>query len=229
MLKSTQCTQTILGAAGSGASGSSTMRARLFIPDGRPDHASGGDRAQAIMDERGQDARGFRDSARRFRSPDRLARAAPGCRRDKRSWRRRPGPDEVRARWRVRSGAISRALRAARSFSRPQASLRISRPRCYPVLPVFLTQTLKANASIVGLVEGFAQAAQNIDRPADALVRTMARHRTAGAGSGAGRTQLIYATAIHLPQILPPRSIWRTRSLGSGLSISWSGKRNFAG
>ena len=30
------------------------------------------------------------------------------------------------------------------------------------------------------------------DRPADALVRTMARHRTAGAGSGAGRTQLIY-------------------------------------
>src|SRR5271165_7508410 len=64
------------------------------------------------------------------------------------------------------------------------------------------------------------------DRPADALVRTMARHRTAGAGSGAGRTQLIYATAIHLPQILPPRSIWQTRSLGSGLSISWSGKRN---
>ena len=33
-------------------------------------------------------------------------------------------------------------------------------------------------------------------------VRTMARHRTTGAGSGAGRTQLIYATAIHLPQTL---------------------------
>src|SRR5437764_3627074 len=32
----------------------------------------------------------------------------------------------------------------------------------YPVLPVFLTQTLKANGSIVGLVDGFAQAAQNI-------------------------------------------------------------------
>ncbi len=32
----------------------------------------------------------------------------------------------------------------------------------YPVLPVFLTQTLKASGSIVGLVEGFAQAAQNI-------------------------------------------------------------------
>ena len=32
----------------------------------------------------------------------------------------------------------------------------------YPVLPVFLTQTLKASGSIVGLVEGFAQAMQNI-------------------------------------------------------------------
>jgi len=32
----------------------------------------------------------------------------------------------------------------------------------YPVLPVFLTGTLKASGSIVGLVEGFAQAAQNI-------------------------------------------------------------------
>lgn len=32
----------------------------------------------------------------------------------------------------------------------------------YPVLPVFLTQTLKASGSIVGLVDGFAQATQNI-------------------------------------------------------------------
>ena len=32
----------------------------------------------------------------------------------------------------------------------------------YPVLPVFLTRTLRASGSIVGLVEGFAQAAQNI-------------------------------------------------------------------
>src|SRR5438045_8541929 len=32
----------------------------------------------------------------------------------------------------------------------------------YPVLPMFLTQTLKASGSIVGLVDGFAQAAQNI-------------------------------------------------------------------
>src|ERR1700720_1339382 len=32
----------------------------------------------------------------------------------------------------------------------------------YPVLPIFLTQTLHATGSIVGLVDGFAQALQNI-------------------------------------------------------------------
>jgi MFS family permease len=32
----------------------------------------------------------------------------------------------------------------------------------YPVLPVFLTETLKASGSIVGLIDGFAQATQNI-------------------------------------------------------------------
>ena len=38
----------------------------------------------------------------------------------------------------------------------------ISTEMLYPVLPMFLTQTLKASGSIVGLVDGFAQAAQNI-------------------------------------------------------------------
>ena len=38
----------------------------------------------------------------------------------------------------------------------------ISTEMLYPVLPVFLPQTLKASGSIVGLVDGFAQAAQNI-------------------------------------------------------------------
>jgi len=38
----------------------------------------------------------------------------------------------------------------------------ISTEMLYPVLPLFLTQTLKATGSIVGLVEGFAQAIQNI-------------------------------------------------------------------
>jgi MFS family permease len=38
----------------------------------------------------------------------------------------------------------------------------ISTEMLYPVLPSFLTQTLKASGSIVGLVDGFAQASQNI-------------------------------------------------------------------
>src|SRR6202035_905467 len=38
----------------------------------------------------------------------------------------------------------------------------ISTEMLYPVLPTFLTQTLKAGGSIVGLVDGFAQASQNI-------------------------------------------------------------------
>ncbi len=38
----------------------------------------------------------------------------------------------------------------------------ISTEMLYPVLPVFLTQTLHANGSIVGLVDGFAQAVQNL-------------------------------------------------------------------
>ena len=38
----------------------------------------------------------------------------------------------------------------------------VSTEMLYPVLPVFLTQTLKVGGSIVGLVEGCAQAVQNI-------------------------------------------------------------------
>jgi hypothetical protein len=38
----------------------------------------------------------------------------------------------------------------------------ISTEMLYPVLPIFLTQTLKASGTVVGLVEGVAQATQNI-------------------------------------------------------------------
>jgi MFS family permease len=38
----------------------------------------------------------------------------------------------------------------------------ISTEMLYPVLPIFLTQTLKASGSVVGLVEGIAGATQNI-------------------------------------------------------------------
>src|SRR4051794_20368209 len=38
----------------------------------------------------------------------------------------------------------------------------VSTEMLYPVLPVFLTQTLGAGPVVVGLVEGVAQAAQNV-------------------------------------------------------------------
>src|SRR5205807_4822726 len=38
----------------------------------------------------------------------------------------------------------------------------ISTEMLYPVLPIFLTQTLHASGSVVGLVEGIAGATQNI-------------------------------------------------------------------
>jgi MFS family permease len=38
----------------------------------------------------------------------------------------------------------------------------ISSEMLYPVLPIFLTQTLKAGGSLVGLIEGVAEATQNI-------------------------------------------------------------------
>lgn len=38
----------------------------------------------------------------------------------------------------------------------------VSTEMLYPVLPIFLTQTLHASGSIVGIVEGIAQATQNI-------------------------------------------------------------------
>src|SRR5579872_7474091 len=38
----------------------------------------------------------------------------------------------------------------------------ISTEMLYPVLPIFLTETLHVGGSIVGLVDGFAQALQNI-------------------------------------------------------------------
>ncbi len=40
----------------------------------------------------------------------------------------------------------------------------ISTEMLYPVLPIFLTQTLHASGSVVGLVEGIAQATQNMGR-----------------------------------------------------------------
>src|SRR5215469_15027780 len=38
----------------------------------------------------------------------------------------------------------------------------ISSEMLYPILPIFMTQTLHASGSVVGLVEGIAEATQNI-------------------------------------------------------------------
>ena len=43
---------------------------------------------------------------------------------------------------------------------------------------------------------------QALDRPADALVRAMGHHRTAGAGSGSSRTPLIHPAPFRAPRIL---------------------------
>src|SRR4051794_36911348 len=38
----------------------------------------------------------------------------------------------------------------------------ISTEMLYPILPVFLTQTLKAGGSVVGIIEGIAETTQNM-------------------------------------------------------------------
>src|SRR5918995_6529047 len=45
MSYNTQCTQVVFGALGSGASGSSTMSAKLLVPAGAPLHARAGARS----------------------------------------------------------------------------------------------------------------------------------------------------------------------------------------
>jgi MFS family permease len=53
----------------------------------------------------------------------------------------------------------------------------ISTEMLYPVLPVFLTQTLKAGGGVVGLVEGLAVAAQNIVQGASGSLSDRLRRR----------------------------------------------------
>src|SRR5215469_3888910 len=53
----------------------------------------------------------------------------------------------------------------------------ISTEMLYPILPVFLTQTLKASGSIVGLVDGLAQASQNVVQGVSGSVSDRVRRR----------------------------------------------------
>ena len=66
------------------------------------------------------------------------------------------------------------------------------------------------------------------DRPADALVRAMARHRTAGAGSGSSRTPLVHPAPLRAPRILlvvigrRSASASASPSRGPGNGILWA-------
>jgi len=53
----------------------------------------------------------------------------------------------------------------------------ISTEMLYPILPIFLTQTLKASGSIVGLIDGFAQATQNIVQGFSGILSDKLRRR----------------------------------------------------
>src|SRR5690348_1237867 len=53
----------------------------------------------------------------------------------------------------------------------------ISTEMLYPVLPVFLTQTLGAGGAVVGLIEGFAQATQNIGQGVSGTLSDRFRRR----------------------------------------------------
>jgi MFS family permease len=68
------------------------------------------------------------------------------------------GNQEIASRVKTSSGlSLNTFLLALASFFAD-----ISTEMQYPVLPTFLTQTLRADGTIVGLVDGFAQALQNI-------------------------------------------------------------------
>jgi MFS family permease len=79
----------------------------------------------------------------------------------------------------------------------------VSTELLYPVLPVFLTQTLNASGSVVGLVEGVAEATQNIAQGLSGWISDTLRRRKSIALVG----YIVAATAKPL----------------IGLSIAWPG------
>ncbi len=74
----------------------------------------------------------------------------------------------------------------------------------YPVLPVFLTQTLRAGGSIVGLVEGVAEATQNLVQGLSGAVSDKLRRRKPVALVG----YLVAASAKPLIGLAPVWPIW---------------------
>jgi hypothetical protein len=76
-------------------------------------------------------------------------------------------------------------LRATSSGPPPPAYSPTSRRRCStPVIPTFLTQTLQATGSIVGLLDGAAQATQNIVQGFSAALSDKLQRRKAIAPVG---------------------------------------------
>jgi MFS family permease len=84
---------------------------------------------------------------------------APRCRLVRRNWKNEREPSLPTATAHRYFAGLSR-----NTFLLAFASLfaDISTEMLYPILPIFLTQTLKASGSVVGLIEGVAGATQNI-------------------------------------------------------------------
>src|ERR1017187_3103023 len=94
----------------------------------------------------------------------------------------------------------------------------ISTEMLYPVLPVFLTQTLKASGSIVGLVDGFAQALQNIVQGFSGYRKSPARYSARPEQSrlpGQRCCRLLSAFASEKPVTPGRASPWRYQRIGS--------------
>ena len=79
----------------------------------------------------------------------------------------------------------------------------ISTEMLYPILPVFLTQTLKASGSIVGLVDGIAQAVQNIVQGFSGTISDKLRRRKAFALAG-------YLLSALAKPLMGLASVWET-------------------
>ncbi|SFO71541.1 Sugar phosphate permease [Mesorhizobium sp. NFR06] len=92
----------------------------------------------------------------------------------------------------------------------------ISTEMLYPVLPIFLTETLHASGSVVGLVDGFAQATQNIVQGLSGWLADRLRKRKAIALAGyflAALAKPLTGAASVWPMVLGARFLDR---LGTG-------------
>ncbi len=93
----------------------------------------------------------------------------------------------------------------------------ISTEMLYPVLPVFLTQTLAASGSIVGLIDGFAQALQNIVQGFSGTLSDKLQRRKPIALAGyflSAISKPLMGIATVWPQLFAARSLDR---LGAGI------------